>query len=128
MIKIKSKKSNVKFKNQLKRKTNPFLIEIIKKAGKIKEWRRVAEILSGSTKKYSRVNLLELDKNTDAGDTVVVLGKVLSKGDLTKKIKICALSFSQNAIDKIKKNKSEAILLLEEISKNPKAEGIKIIQ
>jgi len=128
MINDKVKKSNVKFKKQLKRKTNPVLIELIAKAGKLKEWRRVAEILVGGTKKYSALNLSDIDKKSEAGDTIVVLGKVLSKGELTKKIRICALSFSKEAELKIKKDKSEAILLIHEINKNQKAEGIKILQ
>ena len=128
MIDEKSKKSNVKFKKQLKRKTNPAIIEIIRKAGKIKEWRRVAEILVGAAKKYSSINLSEIDKKGETGDTIVVLGKVLSKGELTKKIRICALSFSKEAELKIKKDKSEAVLLIHEINKNQKAEGVKILQ
>ena len=128
MLKEKSKKSNVKFKKQLKRKTNPALIELITKAGKLKEWRRVAEILVSSTKKYSSINLSEIDKKSEAGNTIVVLGKVLSKGELTKKIRICALSFSKHAEEKISKNKSEAVLLINEINKNHKAEGVKILQ
>ena len=128
MINDKAKKSNVKFKRQLKRKTNSASIEVIKKAGKLKEWRRAAEILVGGTKKYSALNLSEIDKKSEAGDTIVVLGKVLSKGELTKKLRICALSFSKNAEEKILKSKSEAVLLIHEINKNQKAEGIKILQ
>ncbi len=124
----KTKKSNVLLKKQLHRKTNPTLVEVIRKASKLKEWRRAAEILAGGNKRYSSLNLSQIDEKSEAGDTVVVLGKVLSFGELTKKLKICALSFSKSAEEKITKQKSEAVLLIHEISKNHKAEGVKILQ
>ena len=85
-------------------------------------------MLSSSTRKYAAVNLFDIDKQVSVGDTVLILGKVLSSGDISKKIRVCALSFSVAALQKIKKAKSEAVLIAEEIKSNPKAEGIKIIK
>jgi len=39
------------------------------------------------------------------GETVVVPGKVLNVGELTKKVEVAAFSFSQSAEEKIKKRK-----------------------
>ena len=125
---MKNGKSNRKLKEQISRKTNPILLETLMSAKKNKGWKKIADILSSSTKKQSRLNLFEIDANTSAGDTVLIPGKVLSEGEITKKIKICALSASKNAREKIKHSKTEFLTINEEINKNPKCEGIKILR
>mgnify|MGYP001586566957 CR=1 FL=1 len=126
---MKSKgKSNTKLKKQLMRKTNSTLVETINNAREHKGWKEVVDILTGPTRKYSVMNLFDIDKKTTAGDTVIVLGKVLSKGELTKKVRICALSFSEKTTEKLKKTKSEGVTILQEIKINSKAEGIKILR
>ncbi len=91
-------------------------------------WSGVAKILAGPTRNYASKNLSEIDNETKAGDTVIVIGKVLSKGNLTKKIRLCALAVSEKARERIKDSKSEIVSILEEINKNPKAEGIKVLK
>lgn len=120
--------SSTHVKNKARRKTSPTLIETIFTARKHKSWFNLAHILSGSTNTHSALNLSEIDAQTKAGDTVIIAGKVLSSGNLTKKVRICALSASKSAIDKIKKDKSEFVSILDEIKKNPKAEGVRIIK
>ena len=120
--------SNTKLKIRIRRKTNPEIAETIKITLKNEEWNKIASILSGSTRKYSSLNLFQIDNKSKAGDTIVIPGKVLSKGDLTKKIKICALAISDQAKEKLKNSKSEFSHIIEEIKKNPKAEGIKILR
>ena len=119
--------SKTRLKSRIKRKTNPELVQTIALAIKNPHWIKIAKILSGSTRRHSQVNLSEIDKHSAAGDTIIVLGKVLSKGNLTKKIKICAISISSEAKEKLKDMKSEFLPLIEEIKKNSKAEGIKIL-
>lgn len=116
----------VKFRSN--KKTNPSTMETIAIALKNKNWFKIAQIISASTKQYSSVNLDKIDKLTQNGDTVVIPGKVLSTGELTKKVRICALGFSALAIEKMKKTKSEAVSIAQEIKSNPKAEGVKIIK
>lgn len=119
--------SKTGLKARARRKTNPELVQTISLAIKNSHWREIAKILSGSTRKHSQVNLSEIDKHSAAGDTIIVPGKVLSKGELTKRIRICALSISSEAKEKLKSTKSEFAYLAEEIRKNSEAEGIKII-
>lgn len=109
-------------------KTNPKLKETIASALKHEQWSEIAKLLASSTRKQSALNLFQIDKKTSEGDTVIISGKVLSKGNLTKKIKICALSISENAKEKLKDTKSEFVYLINEIQKNPKAEGVKILR
>lgn len=125
---VKFKVSKTHIKSKTRRKTNLFLVETIQAARKSPSWLKLAHILSGPTKNQASVNLSLIDKETKAGDTLIIPGKVLSQGELTKKLRLCALSFSSKALEKMKKTKSEAVSILEEIRKNPKAEGVKIIQ
>jgi len=119
--------SKTKIKVHVRMKTNPELVETIRLASKSKPWMSIAKSLAASTRKQSSVNLHDIDKKTTAGDTVVILGKVLGVGELTKKVRICSLAMSQSAKNKLKSTKSESVTILEEIKKNPKAEGLKII-
>jgi len=121
-------KSKTKIKQRMKEKTNTDIVETIKEAKKNKEWGKIAQIISASSKKYSTFNLKHIEKETKEGDTVVIPGKVLGSGNVTKKVRVCALNFSESARDKLKENKGEIITILEEIKKNPKAEGIKILR
>ncbi len=120
--------SKTKIKRNLIRKTNPSIIETINLSRKNQNWLELSKILSSSSRKYSSVNLSDIEKATSIGDTIVVLGKILSLGELSKKIRICSLSISHNAREKLKKTKSEWRSLTEEIKSNPKCEGVKIIK
>jgi len=102
--------------------------ETIAAALKNEKWKSVAKTLSSSIKGQISRNLFEIDAQAKAGDTVIVLGKVLSKGELTKKIRIVALSISEKAKEKLKESKSEVVSILEEITKNPTAQGLRFPQ
>jgi len=119
-------KSNTKIKKQARKKKSPIVLGTILEGRKNKGWKGVLELLSGSTRNYASKNLYEIDKESEVGDTVVIVGKVLSKGELTKKVRVCALYFSAKVKDK--KGKSEMVTILEEMKANPKAEGIKILR
>ncbi len=119
--------SKTKIKFNAKRKTNPEVTETLNLALKNKGWLSIARKIASSRRKYSKINLADIEEKTSAGDTVVVIGKVLGSGDVSKKVRICSFGFSKSALDKLKKTKSEPVSLIEEIKKNPKAEGIKLI-
>ena len=109
-------------------KQNPVIAETILQCKKNTAWLNVGQIISGSRKNFAETNLGKIDENTKEGDIVVIPGKVLSQGEINKKIRIAALSFSETAREKLKESKSEVITILEEIKKNPSAKGIKIIK
>ena len=119
--------SKTKITKRTSRKSNSYIVETVKEAKKNEKWLKLAQIISSSRKKYRSVNLKEIDRETKEGDTVVVIGKVLGSGDITKKIRVCALGFSESAKEKLREHKGEIVMLLEEIRKNPKMEGIKVI-
>ncbi len=122
---MKSKKT---IEKQLKKKGNQELVETIILAKKQEKWKVIAEILSGSCKKRPAINLEKLNKESKEGEKIAIPGKILSEGELNKKIKIIGFAVSKKALEKIKKAQSEFILLKDEIKQNPSASGVKILK
>ena len=120
--------SNTSIAKRIPRKMDKYIVDTVFAAKRSKKWNKIAQIVSSSKRKYSKVNLGRIEKESHDGDVLIIPGKVLGSGVLTKKIKICALHFSSSAIEKIKNSKSEAIKIIDEIKKNPNAEGVKIIR
>lgn len=119
--------SKTKIKVHVRKKTNPALAETIRAASRHTPWLPLAKRLAGSTRRYASVNLAKIEKTTTIGDTILIPGRVLSAGEVSKKIRVCALGFSESAREKLNKTKSEAVSIIEEIKINPKAQGLKII-
>ena len=121
-------KTKTYIEKQTKRKTNPELIETIRLAKKHTKWQEVAGVLSSSRKMWKNANIEEIDKATKEGDVIVIPGKVLSEGEINKKIRVVAFNFSERAKEKLLKSKCELLTIIEEIKKNPEAKGIKILK
>lgn len=121
-------KSKTKISSQIKKKLNPELVETVIEAKKNKKWLQIADILSRPRRMKTVLNLDQIDKESKEGDTIVVPGKVLGQGDATKRIRIVALQFSEEARKKLKDKKCEVISLKEEIEKNKEARGVKILK
>ena len=121
-------KSKTKIEYQLKRKKNPELVETIILAKKHVKWLELASILSGPTRKIYSVNLDKIEKKSTPGDILVIPGKVLSLGEISKKIRVVALGFSEKAKEKLLKSNCEVRLLKDEIKDNKEAKGVKIIK
>lgn len=112
----------------MSKKKDSLVVETIKEAKKHKAWMNVASLLSGPKRNYISVNLSDIDGQTKEGDTVMIIGSVLGAGHVEKKIRVCAMHFSAQATDKLKKTKSEIVSILDEIKKNHKAEGVKLLR
>ncbi len=121
-------KSKTKVNEQSRRKRNPYLVDTLIHAKKNEGWFVISEILSSPRKNRLEKNLDEIDKESKEGDVIVVPGKVLSMGQLDKKIKIVAFGFSKNAEEKILKAGGKISIILDEIKKNPDAKGVKILR
>lgn len=119
-------KSNTKIEIQLKKKTNPILVETVVLAKKNPSWKEVASLLTGSRRNRKDFNLSDVEKIGEG--TVVVCGKLLSQGEVTKKMKVVALNFSEKAKDKLLKAGCEAVLLIDEIKNNKEAKGVNILK
>ena len=121
-------KSKTSIEKGMQRKRNAKLVKTIIDAKKSEGWLEVARILSNPRRKRVNMNLEEINKESKEGEIIVIPGKVLSQGEIDKKIKVVALNFSEKAKEKLLKSKSEALSIFEEIKKNPKAKGIKILK
>ncbi|MBS3071073.1 50S ribosomal protein L18e [Candidatus Pacearchaeota archaeon] len=121
-------KSKTKIARQVKRKTNPEVVETVLNAKRNDGWREVAEILSSPRRIRIAVNLDKINKESKDGENVLIPGKVLSQGEISKKIKIIALNFSKTTEEKLLKTKTDFSRISDEIKKNPSAKGIKILR
>ncbi len=121
-------KSKTLIDKQLQKKNNPELVETLMNAKKKDKWLELAGIISGPRRKRINLNLNEINNQANEKDKIVVPGKVLSQGEINKKIKVIALNFSEKAKEKLSKNGCEFSSILTEIKLNPSAEGIKILK
>lgn len=119
-------KSKTKIETQLQKKTNPVLVQTVVLAKKNPSWIEVASILTKPGKERKDFNLSAIE--SAEGEVVVVPGKVLSQGTVSKKKKVVALSFSENAKKKLAEAGCEVSTITEEIKKNKDAKGVVILK
>jgi large subunit ribosomal protein L18e len=114
-------------------KTNPLLIDLInqlKKEAQEKNkplWKDVALRLQKSSKNWPAVTLKRIDKYVNEKETALVPGKVLSTGELTKKIPVAAWNFSDKAKQKITDAGGSTMTIEELLKKNPEGKNIRIV-
>ena len=115
-------------------KTNPNLIELINKLYEQSRnedaaiWKDVAQRLERSNRRTAEVNLSDIARYAEAGETVLVPCKVLSNGDLENKVDVVALKFSAKAQAKIESAGGECISIEEIMESNPKGSNIRIME
>lgn len=119
-------KSKTTIEKQLKRKTNPVLVETIILAKKNPAWTEVAGLLTTPGRKSKSVNLSEIEKAD--GEMIVVPGKVLSQGEIKKKVKVVATNFSESALKKLKDAGCEALTIKDAIKLNKDGKGMVILK
>lgn len=104
-------------------KKDPVLVETIIKLKKTNPF--VAKELAKPKRRWASINLKDIDMID--GD-VLVIGKVLSAGDLRNPKKIVAWSASEKAVEKVRDAKATFVLLTEEMKKNPELNGYNILK
>lgn len=117
------------YSDNMVKRTGPTDINLRRLISKMKGrfWKRIAKDLTRPRRIRRTVNLSRISKYSKNGETIMVTGKVLSVGVLEKKINLCALSFSEKALEKIKKSGSKIIEMERLLKDNPKGKGVKII-
>ena len=115
-------------------KTNPNLIDLIKKL-KIKSateevaiWKDVAQRLEKSNRRTAEVNLSDIVRYAEEGETILVSGKVLSNGNLNIKVSVAALKFSETAVKKIEAAGGEVLTIKDLMDVNPKGSNVRVMQ
>lgn len=114
-------------------KTNPALTDLIHELKKLANendapiWKDVALRLEKPSRNWSEVNLDRIDRYTGEKEIALIPGKVLSDGNLTKKISVAAWSFSEKSHEKIKNAGGKYMSIQELIKSNPKGKDIRIL-
>ena len=86
-------------------------------------WKRAAEELEKSTRNRREISLGKIGKFAKAGETIMVPGKILSDGDLEKKVTLAAWRFSAKAKEKAK----DTMSITELMKNNPKGKGVRLM-
>jgi large subunit ribosomal protein L18e len=90
-------------------------------------WRRVSEDLQKPSRQRRVVNLYKIDKYARDNETILVPGKVLSVGNLSKKVDVAAAFFSAEAKQKIEAAKGKALTINELLKHNPEGKKVRIM-
>jgi len=95
------------------KKGSPFLVEIAKR-------------LEKPTRQMAEVNIGHIESFCKKDETILVPGKVLGTGELTKPVKIAAYKFSTEAKKKIEKVKGKVMTIRELVKSNPKGKKVRV--
>ncbi len=90
-------------------------------------WKVVAEYIERPRRQRVVVNVGKLNRVAGDGDVVVVPGKLLGGGKLSKKVVVAAVNVSPKATQKVLEAGGEVLTLPELVKKFPKGSGVKIV-
>ena len=82
-------------------------------------WRDIALRLEKSKQNWAEVNLSKLERNASESDVIVVPGKVLGAGSLSKKLTVAAYDFSESAKKKIAEAGGKHLTIPEMVKRPP---------
>ncbi|MBT4539770.1 50S ribosomal protein L18e [Candidatus Woesearchaeota archaeon] len=97
------------------------------KAAQSKFWKRIIHDLKKPNRQQRVVNLYKIDKYARTGETIVVPGKVLSVGNLSKKVDVAAVHFSEQAKQKIEAAQGKVLSIQELLQQNPEGKNVRIL-
>lgn len=115
-------------------KTNPNTLNLIKSLTKQASsedapiWKAVANELKKANRKTTEVNVYHIEKYSDNDETVLIPGKVLSEGSITKSVTVAAFKFSKEAENKIVNAGGKCLKIDELMVENPKGSNVKILK
>ncbi|MFA6805255.1 MAG: 50S ribosomal protein L18e [Candidatus Methanomethylophilaceae archaeon] len=115
-------------------KTNPQLVALIfDLKAKTREteapiWRDIALRLEKPKSNWAEANLSKLERYAKDGETIIVPGKVLAAGSVTKKLTVAAYDFSDAAVAGIKAAGGNTMTIRELMDSNPKGSKVRIMR
>ncbi|UCE80892.1 MAG: 50S ribosomal protein L18e [Methanobacteriota archaeon] len=118
---------------RISKKTNPNLLDLIKRlkdAGRIHEapvWRDIALRLEGPASNWAEVNVGRLDRYANDDEVIVIPGKLLGAGEISKKVTVAAFNASGKARMKVTGAGGMNLSIEELIEKNPKGSRVRIM-
>ncbi|PSQ43167.1 50S ribosomal protein L18e [Halobacteriales archaeon SW_7_68_16] len=114
-------------------KTNPRLADLIadlKSAAREADagvWSDVADRLQKPRRTHAEVNLGRIERYASEDETVIVPGKVLGSGALSKSVTVAAVDFSGTAEEKIERV-GETMRLEQAIEQHPAGSNVRVIR
>ncbi len=103
------------------------LVELEVKAQESRFWKRVVKDLTKPSRQRRTVNIYKIDCYARDGETVLVPGKVLSVGEITRPVSVAAVNFSSEAKRKIIEAKGKALSIKELLHSNPDGKKVRIL-
>lgn len=103
------------------------ILELEQKAVDSQFWRRVVKDIQKPTRQRRIVNVYKINQFAREGETILVPGKVLSVGDLDKKVDVAAINFSIEAKNKIIKAHGKILSIKELLQQNPDGKKVRIL-
>ncbi len=116
-----------------RRKGNPtlarLLVELRKnaRAHSAPIWAAVAERLERPRHQLVPMNVGQLERLANAGETVAVAGKLLADGRLAKQLTVGAFAFSTEARGKVRAAGGTAVSLAELLKARPDGSGVRLL-
>lgn len=90
-------------------------------------YKRAAKMLSKKNNQLVEVNVGKLDAVSSKGNVLLVPGKVLGEGDVSKKLYVGAVAFTASAIQKITSAGGEALLMKDFVVKFGESKGVFLV-
>lgn len=105
------------------------LTELIEKLRKQKNgvWKRAADFLDKPRRKRVEVNLSKIEAYAPEGSTVLVPGKVLGAGRISRKLTVAAFSFSESAKKAMAEGGAKTLSIEDLVSQNPDGKSVVIL-
>ncbi|MDD5171654.1 MAG: 50S ribosomal protein L18e [Candidatus ainarchaeum sp.] len=112
------------------KKDNQILLSLIETLNRTEKpfWKKVAYELSRPRRQRAEVNLSKLDAYSGEEGTVIVPGKVLASGSVSKKVNVAAFAFSERAKQLISAAGGKAMTIESLHKSNPEGRGVMILK
>lgn len=104
------------------------VVELLKKKKEGRIWKRVLSIIISPRRNRPSVNISRIDLLAKENETIVVPGKVLGAGRMTKPVTVSALLFSDSARKGIENAGGKCLSIKELVEGNPKGSGVRVIR
>lgn len=104
------------------------LTELEPKVKESRFWKRVVKDLKRPSRQKGTVNIYKINKFAREGEMVLIPGKVLSVGDIDKKIDVAAVNFSVEAKRKILEAEGKTMSIKELLQTNPDGKKVRILR
>ncbi len=118
---------------QIDRKSNSELIKIVKdlkdKARKNDAplWKSIAQKLEGPSRNWPTVNISKIEYHVEKNSKIIIPGKLLGTGTISKKVTVSAFSFSQTAKKKIENAGGKCMTYYDFMKLNPTGKNVVVI-